>query len=55
VSKNDRVLHPRVRKKHFQPVVEAALEVERKGKFEDNMSEGSIALGLGKDRQIGGL
>jgi len=51
VSKSDRVLRPRVRKEHVQPVVEAALEVERKGRFEDSMSEGLIALRVGRDRQ----
>jgi hypothetical protein len=51
VSKSDRVLRPRIRKEHVQPVVEVALEVESEGRFEDNMSEGSIALGLGRDRQ----
>jgi hypothetical protein len=50
VSKSDRVLRPRVRKEHIQPVVEATLEVEKKGRFEDSMSEGSIALRLGRDR-----
>jgi len=30
-------------------VVEVVLEVEGKGKFENNMSEGSIALRVGKD------
>jgi len=55
VSKSDRVFHLRIRKEHFQPVVETALKVERKGRFEDCMLEGSIALGLGRDCQIGGL
>ncbi len=44
-----RVFHPKVRKKHLQPVVKGVLEVEGKGRFEDSMSEGSIALGLDRD------
>jgi hypothetical protein len=51
VSKNDRTLCPKVRKEHLQPVIEVVLEVEGKGRFKDSMSEGSIALGLGRDRQ----
>jgi hypothetical protein len=51
VSKNDRVLCPRTRKQHLQPVVEVVSEVEGRGRFEDSMSEGSIALGVGRDRQ----
>jgi hypothetical protein len=50
VSKSDKVLHPRVRKEHMQPIIEVVLKVEGQGRFEDNMLEGSIALGLNKDR-----
>jgi hypothetical protein len=47
VSKSDRVLCPRARKEHLQLVIEVVLEVEGRGRFEDSMSEGSIALGVG--------
>jgi hypothetical protein len=30
-------------------IVEDVLEIEGKGRFEDSMSEGLIALGLGRD------
>jgi hypothetical protein len=49
VLKSDRVLNLRIRKEHLQPVVEIVLEVEGKGRFKDNMLEGSIALRLGRD------
>jgi hypothetical protein len=51
VSKSDRVLRSRVRKEHLQLVVEATLEVQGEGRFEDCMSKGSIALGLRRDHQ----
>jgi hypothetical protein len=50
MSKSDKVLCLRIGKKHLQPVVEVGLEVEGRGRFEDSMSEGSIALGVGRDR-----
>jgi hypothetical protein len=49
MSKSDKVLHPRVRKERFQPIVKVVLKVEGKGGFENSMLEGSIALGLGRD------
>jgi hypothetical protein len=51
VSKRNRVLRPKARKEHLQPVVEVVLEVEGRGKFGNNMLKGSIALGVGRDRQ----
>jgi hypothetical protein len=51
VSKSDRVLRPRARKEHLQPVVEVVLEVEGRERLEDSMSEGSKALGVGWNRQ----
>jgi hypothetical protein len=47
--KNDRALRLKVKKGHFQPVVKIVLKVEGKKRFEDNMSEGSIALRLGRN------
>jgi hypothetical protein len=48
VSKSDRVFRPKTKKKHLQLVVEIVIEIEGRGKFEDSMSEGSIALGVGR-------
>jgi hypothetical protein len=50
VLKSDKVLCPRVRKEHFQPIVEVVLEVEGKRRFKNSMLEVSIALRLGRDR-----
>jgi hypothetical protein len=50
-SKSDRVVCPRIRKGQLQPVVEVVLKVEGKGRFEDSMLKGSIALGLSRDCQ----
>jgi len=51
VSKSDRILRPKVRREHLQPVIEVVLEGEGERGFEDSMSRSSVALGLGKDHQ----
>jgi hypothetical protein len=51
VSKSDRILCPRVRREHLQPVIEVVLEGEGERGFEDSMSGSSVALGLGRDCQ----
>jgi hypothetical protein len=51
VSKSDRIFRPRVRREHLQPFIEVVLEGEGEGRFEDDMSGSSVALGFGKDRQ----
>ncbi len=51
VSKSDRILRPRVRREHLQPIIEVVLEGEGEGRFEDNMSGSSVALGFSRDHQ----
>jgi hypothetical protein len=51
VSKSDRILRPRVRREHLQPIIEVVLEGEGEGRFKDDMSGSSVALGFGRDRQ----